>query len=143
MTPDPELLRRWRAGDREAGNELLTRHFGSVRRFFASKVAGADVEDLVQRTFAGCVEAAERFRGDARFSTFLFSIARRQLYRHFRDSARDGARTEPDLSLSSVLELGQSPSSIVAGAEMEALLLQALQRVPVDQQTMLELHYWE
>ncbi len=143
MDSDAELLRRWRAGDRGAGNDLLARHFGSIRRFFASKISGAEVEDLVQQTFAAAVGAADSFRGEARFSTFLFSIARRQLYRHLRNRARDMARTQPDLSVSSILMLGHSPSSVVAHAEKEELVFRALQRLPVEQQTMLELHYWE
>ena len=140
---DEELLASWRAGDAAAGNELLSRHFASVRRFFASKVFGSDVEDLVQKTFEGCVAAAERFRGDASVRTFLFSIARKQLYKFLRDRARAQSRSEPDLGVSSVIALGQSPSSVVASKQREALVLAALQRVSVEHQTMLELHYWE
>ncbi|MCH9688255.1 MAG: RNA polymerase sigma factor [Deltaproteobacteria bacterium] len=143
MDPDAELLSRWRAGDTVAGNQLLSRHFGSIRRFFASKISGNEVEDLVQQTFAACIGAADTFRGDARFSTFLFSIARNQLYRYLRNQARDAARTRPDLSVSSIRMLGQSPTSVVARAQNEDLVLEALQRLSVEQQTMLELHYWE
>ncbi len=142
-TSDEELLERWRAGDKAAGNELLSRYFGPVRRFFATKIAGDDVKELVQRTFAGCVEGAQRFRGDGSFRAFVLAIARRQLYKYLRDRSRSNAREEPDLSVSSVVALGQSPTSIIAAAQREALLLQALQRIPVEQQTLLELHYWE
>lgn len=143
METDAELLARWRNADKAAGNELLARYFGSVRRFFASKITGADVEDLVQRTFSGCVVATETFRGDASFRTFLLAIARKQLYKYIRDRYRKQAREDPDLGVSSVTALGQSPSSVFAAKEREALVLQALQRVSVEHQTMLELHYWE
>jgi RNA polymerase sigma-70 factor (ECF subfamily) len=140
---DEELLERWRAGDKAAGNELLSRYFGPVRRFFATKISGDDVKDLVQRTFAGCVEGAHRFRGEGSFRAFILAIARRQLYKYLRDRSRHSARDEPDLTVSSVVALGQSPSSVIAAAQREALLLQALQRISVEQQTLLELHYWE
>jgi RNA polymerase sigma-70 factor (ECF subfamily) len=140
---DEELLERWRAGDKRAGNELLSRYFGPVRRFFATKIADDEVKDLVQRTFAGCVEGAQRFRGEGSFRAFILGIARRQLYKHLRDRLRHRASEEPNLSVSSVVALGQSPSSVIAAAHREALLLQALQRIPVEQQTLLELHYWE
>ena len=140
---DEELLERWRAGDKAAGNELLSRYFGPVRRFFATKISGDDVKDLVQRTFAGCVEGAERFRGDGSFRAFILAIARRQLYKYLRDRSRHSARDQPDLSVSSVVALGQSPTSVIAAAQREEVLLQALQRIPVEQQTLLELHYWE
>ena len=140
---DEELLESWRGGDKAAGNELLSRYFGPVRRFFATKISGDDIKELVQRTFAGCVEGAQRFRGDGSFRAFILAIARRQLYKYLRDRSRQGARDDPDLSVSSVVALGQSPTSIIAAAQREALLLQALQRIPVEQQTLLELHYWE
>ena len=141
--PDADLLQRWRDGDNTAGNELLARHFGTVRRFFATKIMGDDVKDLVQRTFAGCIEGTTRYRGDGSFRAFLLAIARRQLYKYLRDRSRHNAREGVDLSVSSVIALGQSPSSVIAAAQREELLLQALQRVPVEQQTLLELHYWE
>ena len=140
---DLELLERWRDGDKAAGNALFRRHFASVRRFFRNKVRPDDVEDLIQRTFAGCVESRDRFRGDASFRTFLFAVARRQLYKHLRDRAVKESREAPDLGVSSVHALGMSPSSVMAARQEQGLLLEALQRISVDHQTMLELYYWE
>jgi RNA polymerase sigma-70 factor (ECF subfamily) len=143
MESDGELLERWRLGDKSAGTSLFARHFASIRRFFASKIGPSDVEDLVQRTFMGCVEATERFREDASFRTFLFAIAKRQLYKYLRDRARKDAREEPDFTMSSVQALGHSPSSVLAAEQERSVLLTALQRVSVEDQTLLELHYWE
>lgn len=143
MQSDAKLLANWQAGDRASGNALLSRHFGSVRRFFASKVAPGDVEELVQKTFAGCVEGAARLREDGQFRAYLFGIARKTLYKHLRNRARDASRHEPDMGVSSVRALGQSPTSVVAEQQRESLVLEALQQLPVAQQTLLELHYWE
>lgn len=143
MRSDNELLVAWRDGDTRAGKELFERHFTALRRFFANKVDLHEVEDLMQRSFMGCVEAVDRFRGEASFRTFLFAIGRRQLYKHFRDQrVKDGRRAD-DLSVTSVAELGRSPSSILGARQESAMLLQALQRISVDHQTVLELHYWE
>ncbi len=143
MRSDNELLEAWRGGDARAGKELFERHFVALRRFFANKVDLHEVEDLMQRSFMGCVEAVERFRGDASFRTFLFAIGRRQLYKHFRDQrVKDGRRAD-DFSVTSVAELGRTPSSILGAQQEGAMLLQALQRISVDHQTVLELHYWE
>ncbi|MBV1856766.1 MAG: RNA polymerase sigma factor [Nannocystaceae bacterium] len=143
MRSDNELLAAWREGDAQAGKELFERHFASLRRFFANKVDLHEVEDLMQRSFMGCVEAVDRFRGDSSFRTFLFAIGRRQLYKHFRDQrVKDGRRAD-DLSVTSVAELGRTPSSMMGAQQEEALMLRALQRISVDHQTVLELHYWE
>lgn len=143
MRSDNELLEAWRTGDTRAGKELFERHFRALRRFFTNKVDLHEVEDLMQRSFMGCVEAVERFRGDSSFRTFLFAIARRQLYKHFRDQRVEAGRRADDLSITSVAELGRTPSSIVRARQEGELLLTALQRISVDHQTVLELHYWE
>lgn len=143
MESDTALLHQWRGGDAASGNTLLARHFGSVRRFFASKIAPSDVEELVQKTFTGCIEGAANIREDGNFRAYVFGIARKTLYKHLRNHTRDTARSDPDLGVSSVRALGQSPTSIVAEREREGLLLEALQQLPVAQQTLLELHYWE
>lgn len=143
MEGDEELLERWRAGDARAGNALFRRHFASIRRFFANKVGADHIEELVQHTFTGCIEGRERFLGRASFRTFLFAIAKNQLYKHLRDHASQRSRQAPDMNVSSVRELGCSPSSIVAAREQQASMLAALQRIPVEQQLVLELFYWE
>jgi RNA polymerase sigma-70 factor (ECF subfamily) len=138
---DVALLRAWREGDADAGNELFRRHFRSVLRFLRTKVDG-DLEDLIQRTFLGCVEARERFREHAKFRTFLLSIARNQVLLHYRERARGHGRRVCELS---VRELGgvTSPTGVLARREEERILLQALRRLPLDQQITLELYYWE
>ncbi|HLT38898.1 MAG TPA: sigma-70 family RNA polymerase sigma factor [Enhygromyxa sp.] len=145
MSPrtDDELLERWQAGDSTAGNELFLRYFKSIRRFFANKVPAEEVEDLVQRTFAGCVAARDRVRGDAGMRAFLFGVARRQLYKFLRERASRARMLAVDFGVSSIRGLGLSPSSMVAREQQHGLLLQALQRVSVDHQTILELYYWE
>ncbi|MBV1859769.1 MAG: RNA polymerase sigma factor [Nannocystaceae bacterium] len=140
---DNELLRGWHAGDKSMGSSLFHRHFTSVQRFFRNKVIAEDIEDLVQQTFLGCLESIARFRGEATFRTYLFAIARRRLYSYLR--ARDVCqrRTEPDLSITSICDLGMTPSSVVAAAREHIIMLQALQRLSVERQTLLELFYWE
>ncbi len=143
MRSDDELLATWRDGDTRAGKELFERHFMALRRFFSNKVDPDEVEDLMQRSFMGCVEAMDRFRGEASFRTFLFAIARRQLYKHFREQRVKQGRAAEDLSITSVAALGRTPSSVLNAQQEEAMLLRALQNVSVDHQTVLELFYWE
>lgn len=138
---DPELLCRWLAGDPDSGEALFDRHFASVRRFFCNKVPASEIEDLMQRTFAACVEHAEQFRGESRFSTYLLAIANSQLHRWLRK--RDPVREGLDPAKSSVRDLGVSPSGVLGVKETQAQLLRALQHLPLDLQTVVELRYWE
>lgn len=140
---DEELLQQWRAGDAAAGNALFLRYFPAVRRFFASKVPAEDVEDLIQRTFAGCVEARERVRADGGLRSFLFGVAHRQLFKFLRDRAVAVRRTDVDFSVSSVRDLGHTPTSILGHGRRQELLVAALQTISVEHQTILELFYWD
>lgn len=136
---DVELLSRWAEGSRAAGNELVERHFASVHRFFRTKV-GTDLDDVVQQTFLACLEASKRYRQKSSFKTFLFGIARNQLYTHYRQVKR---RNTIDFSVSSASDLSPSPTSALAAREHEQLFLQALQRIPLEAQLIVELVFWE
>ncbi len=140
MDTDLELLEAWRQGDRDAGSQLFERHFDSICRFFANKV-DRDVDDLVQRTFAACVEGKERFRGQSTFRTYLFGVAHNVLRSGIRKRQRERERF--DLGVSSVFDLGMSPTVLVAKRKEQDLTLQALRHIPVELQVVLELYYWE
>jgi len=138
---DRELLEAWREGDQRAGRELFARHFDAIYRFFRSKVDDA-AEDLTQQTFLGCVKGKDRYRGDASFRTYLFTIARNRLYTHIRDRQRRDAVVE--VGQQSVADLGlASPTGHIAAREEQKLLLEAMRHLPLDMQIVLELHYWE
>jgi RNA polymerase sigma factor (sigma-70 family) len=136
---DVELLEAWRAGDSEAGSELFDRHFETLARFFANKV-GDGLDDLVQQTFLACVEARDRFRGDAKFRTYLLGIAHNVLCKHYR---RRYASPDFSLGTTAVADLAPTASSLLAQHREQELLLQALRSLPFDHQVVLELHYWE
>jgi RNA polymerase sigma-70 factor (ECF subfamily) len=137
---DLDLWRAWREGAAVAGNELVERYFTSVFRFFRGKVP-LHADELTQQTFLSCVEAKERIRDGYSFRAYLFGIARNKLLHHFERrgrSVRAGA-----FSRVSIADLSPSPSRVVAASEERARILEALQELPVDQQIVIELAYWE
>ncbi len=141
MATDAELVEAWRGGQQRAGKLLFERHFEAVDRFFHSKVGPEAAGDLVQKTFLGCVEGIDNFRGEGSFRSWLFSVAYRQLCRHYRGRARDRLRF--DAQTSAVRDLEPTPSSALARHREERVLLEALRGIPLELQVALELHYWE
>jgi RNA polymerase sigma factor (sigma-70 family) len=137
---DIALLEQWRAGDAAAGEALFQRHFDSIYGFFETKCE-ADADELVQSTFLACLRARDQFRKESSFRTYLFTIARHELYRVLRGKQRDGARL--DFELSSIADLVSTPGTRIARNQEHQRLLAALRELPVEQQTLLELHYWE
>ena len=143
MATDFELLDAWRTGDRGAGNTLFERYFDPVCRFFSNKVHH-NIDDLIQRTFLGCVEGRDRFQKQASFRTYLFAVAHNVLRAYFRERRRGDEQDAPGgLDDDSRDEDSPSPSSVVANHQEQRLLLEALRRIPLDYQLVLELYYWE
>ena len=137
---DISLLIRWRGGDNEAGQTLFERHFDAIYGFFETKCA-ADADELTQSTFLACMRARDQFRAESSFRTYLFTIARNELYRILRTRQRKDSKL--DFELSSIAELVSTPGTRMARNQEHRQLLSALQHLPVEQQTLLELHYWE
>ena len=137
---DSELITAWRAGDRSAGGVLFNRHCGSICRFFRNKVQ-RDVEELVQKTFVGAVEGRDRFREEASFRTYLFAIAHNVLRAHFRQMGR--VREIVEIDSQSLVDLGGSPTALLAAKGEAKLLLHGLRQIPLESQVLLELYYWE
>ena len=138
---DRELVDAWVGGDRAAGHRLFDRYYEPVARFFFNKVDADVARDLIQRTFLACLEGLAGFRGEGEFRSWLFGIAYRQLCKHYR--GRAGDRAHLDFEQASVADWRPSPSQRASAGQELRVLLTALQRLPIDNQVVLELHYWE
>lgn len=137
---DLEFLDLWIAGDAAAGNQLFKRHFALVYRFFETKTEG-EIDDLVQETFLACIKSRATFRRQSTFRTYLLAIARHTLFHYWRKRRSSG---EPiDFQEVSVASLSTSVGSKLTAEQERAALLAALRAMPVDQQLLIELYYWE
>jgi RNA polymerase sigma-70 factor (ECF subfamily) len=83
--PDSELVRAAKAGDRTAFGELLRRHYDRIHGL-AWQLTGtrADADDIAQDVCCILVEKIGGFRGEARFTTWLYGI----VYNACRDLRR-------------------------------------------------------
>lgn len=81
MNPDAErnLIRRARSGSLAAFEALMQAHQDRLFRFVLVRGASrADAEDIVQDTFLAAWRHLGSYRNRWRFSTWLYTIARRQ-----------------------------------------------------------------
>lgn len=140
LVTDAELLYAWRGGDRAAGERLFARYFAPVVRFFRNKVTD-HLDDLVQQTFAICVEGHRRMRSDTAFRSYLFAVARHVFLEHLRRKYRLAA--EVDVEALSLHDLAPGPSQVVAARLEQQVLVDALRRLPTQYQVVLEMYFWE
>ena len=73
---EAELVKKAKAGDGEAFNELAKMYYDRIYRL-GLKVSGneEDASDIMQETFLKAVDRIESFRGESSFGTWLYSIA--------------------------------------------------------------------
>jgi RNA polymerase sigma-70 factor (ECF subfamily) len=124
MDPDELLVRRAQRGDRFAFEALVERH--QSRLFtLAARVLGSrqDAEDAVQDALVRAWLALPRFRGDARFSTWLYRIC--------LNAARD-ARGRRRIHVAEAETEPADPRDRFAEHELSGDLQRALNALPED-----------
>jgi len=91
--PDHDLVRRWQAGDEAAFEQLVRRHEKKVFRLLLRMMGtAAEAEDVAQETFLSLHRHGHRFRGEARFSTFVYRVASNAALNRRRTLGRNRAR---------------------------------------------------
>ena len=130
---DEALMRALQRGDLAAFEALFRRHYDRVRdlcaRITASSVAG---DDLAQETFLRILKHRATFRGDARFTTWVYRIARNLCLEAIARENRDrqiAERWEADAT---------TPATIDRSDELEALA-SALNSLPAEQREVIVL----
>lgn len=74
---DEELMLRYQRGEVRAFEILLTRHRKAVFNFILRFVQSKDVaEDLLQETFLRVIRSSANYKRQAKFTTWLYTIAR-------------------------------------------------------------------
>jgi RNA polymerase sigma-70 factor (ECF subfamily) len=72
---DAALLARLRAGDEDAFEALVTRHYATMLAVALTYVRGRAVaEEVVQETWLGVIQGLERFEGRSSLKTWILSI---------------------------------------------------------------------
>ncbi len=137
-----ELLAQWQAGSDRAGDLLLRRCFPLLYRFFINKVGDA-TDDLVQQTLITSLRHREKILDSGAFRMYLLKIARSRLYDHLRALRRHSGHVDDDFEHVSVAAAGTSNTSRFGRAQAAVQVRDALRRLPVDLQLVVELHYWE
>jgi RNA polymerase sigma-70 factor, ECF subfamily len=145
---DAALMKRVTQGDAAAFEELVEKYKQPVFNMIYRTLPDAtEAEDLAQAVFVQVYKAAARYRVEAKFSTWLFTIARnlslneiRRRSRHPADSLE--AKSEPqDDGPARQFEDARviAPSERLVQEELVAKVSQALGDLPENQRTALTL----
>jgi RNA polymerase sigma-70 factor (ECF subfamily) len=130
---------RFREGDRGAFDALFRRYTPPLVRFLARMVADpARAEELAQDVFVRIHQARERYEPQARFSTWLFGIARRVALNELDRAWRRRERPlDEDPRVAGIASGEPSADERIDAARSGRALGAALARLPERQRTAL------
>jgi RNA polymerase sigma-70 factor, ECF subfamily len=133
---EAELVARARAGEPAAERALYEAHVDRVYRL-AYRMAGDDdlARDLTQDTFIRAFERLDGFRGEARFSTWLHSIAVTVVLNGLRKVRKLNQR-ETDLDEG----LDVTGTSAAAEPDLKRRLAAAIDGLPEGYRTVFVMH---
>lgn len=127
--PDPQVVAAARSGDLDAFATLIRRYQPDVFRFVVHLARDPTLaEDITQETFVRVFRSLRRYRGESRFTTWLFSIARNCAV----DEARRGGRRrrlERHLSEREVPQMTETSGAIEVREALASLPLELLEPV--------------
>ena len=139
---DEELVARSRSGDVESFNQLITRWERPIYAL-AYRVIGQeeDARDVVQETFLRAFRGIGAFKGQAKFSSWLYRIALNLCRDWIRRKRRSPIALVPeDMELEDLAaDTGPSESveDLVARRELSSVVETAMAKLPEEQRTAI------
>lgn len=135
--PDEALMLAYRGGDAGAFETLYARHRARLYRFVLRSVKSrATGEELFQEIWMRVIEARGRYTPQARFTTWLYTIAHNLLVDHWRKKGL----ALVSLDTQDVPSENANPARQAEGREALARFLRALEALPAAQREAFLLH---
>lgn len=135
-----ELVARCRQGDENAFRELFRAHREDVARLvYRMKGNASELEDLVQEVFLQVHRSLADFRGDARFSTWLYRLTVNVVLMH-RRSLRSRPQLVPELAELPPPDSRPLPDEQVARQRRMTAFQGVLDRLSEKKRTVFVLH---
>jgi len=145
---DVALMLRVGDGDEAAFEELIERHqqpvIGTVAKMLGNS---SDAEDIAQQVFIRLWKSAPRYQPTAKFTTFLFTIARNLVFNESRRRSRKKEYSinerEDDFHLQTPDNQNASPDQGLLQAELQNSVEQAIAALPEKQRMAVILRRYE
>jgi RNA polymerase sigma-70 factor (ECF subfamily) len=140
MRTDAELMALYQKGSRDAFEELFARHHRRVIHF-CYRMTGdqARAEEAAQEVFLRIARAASTYQPTARFTTWMYTVARRTTLNFLRDEKEPGEKVPIDTTgegqdategISLPGPGDWDPEQVAWEGQLKEKFLEALQKLP-------------
>ncbi len=139
---DQELMKLVQAGDVNPAAEIFERYSRRIYNFAYRFLRNAEAaEDATQEVFVKMIRNARQFQGDAKLSTWLFSITANHCRDHLRKA--DNKPKESDDVLNVIPDSGASAEDELAAREDEQRVQAALAELTPEQREAILLSRYQ
>ncbi len=147
MKTDIELMTEFQQGNRDAFEKLVLRHQMGVFNFFVRMTNDREsAEDQTQEVFLRLYRNASRYQVAAKFTTYLYRIARNCWIDHLRRSRRRGRMVSLDKENAEGVNLYDNiaadtndPASRLEARDRASIVNQAIDSLPEEQRVVFVL----
>ena len=139
---DSEVVKRCVNGDPQSFNILVEKYYKKIYNLAYRFVGDSEeANDLAQEIFTAAYQNLGKFRGDAKFSTWLFQIATNRGKNKFKYLKRRGyfvnrgqneADEDRDYLQKAVPDLSTNPENLLAGKQIQKVVQDAINELDPD-----------
>ena len=145
---DFALMARIGAGDHEAFRQLVVRHQNAVIGTVAKMLGNpSEAEDIAQQVFLRVWRHAKRYRPDAKFTTYLYTITRNLVFNETRRKSRkkEVSSDEREVNSNQLIEASpdRQPDAELLQAELQRAVDDAIAGLPETQRMAVVLRRYE
>lgn len=141
MAIDRALVQRAQAGDGEGLRALVEAAYPAVRRWALVHTGDpADADDLTQDVMIQMIRRLDSYQGDARFSTWLYTVTRNAASDRFRVARRRARILEDPKAVESVAPSGQpAPDGGLDAGKVRSAVMRFFRELPLRQREVFDL----
>ena len=140
---DQELMRIVQAGDHSPASEIYDRYAGRIYNFALRFLRTPEAaEDAMQEVFVKMIKHANQFQGDAKLSTWLFSITANWSRDYLRKADNKVKETE-EVLITLPAPADQTPDRRLERRENEIRVQRALQKLTPEQREAILLSRYQ
>jgi RNA polymerase sigma-70 factor, ECF subfamily len=138
---ETELISRCQKGDQGAFKEIFDRYHKKVYRVAYGVLRHREnALDIVQEVFIKLFRSIKNFKGESRFSTYLYRMAMNTAIDHIRKMGKPFVSSlDGEEAIEPPEEPEKRPDRIFLYKELEEKVNEALRRIPADQRTAIVL----
>lgn len=141
---DEALMAAYAHGNVKAFEQLYRRHKDPLLRFFLRQIeSAAKAEELFQETWQSLIKNSLSYRSSAKFTTYLYTIARSRLVDFYRKQGKADFESldNDETSIEPLAEIASQPENQRQVVELKAQLMAALDVLPSGQKEVFLLKF--